>query len=312
MAVSREIKVGSFVLAGLVGAGTIVFLIGDNRALFDSKVHYRAQFDDVQGVKPGSTVRMGGVDIGTVSRVEYSADKSKSDIEVDLSIVKREADRIREGSLASIAAKGLLGDKMVTVTPGSPDQPPIPPGGLIHSAPNEDFTQALGKIQELAGSAKNVMQNLELATGTLADAQLRDDVRRGVAALSSVLVSLDSGPGYAAKLLHDPKEAERVSALLSNLDQASARLDRVLAGVDDVVGQIKRGPGFAHEVLYGAEGSHALAQVGSAAEEVGKTLAGVREGNSLAHGLLYGTNGQGDSALGDQVAGDLSSMSSDL
>ena len=73
MAVSREVKVGLFVFLGLFGAAAIVFLIGDNRSLFDAKVSYRAQFADVQGVKPGSTVRMGGVDIGTVSSVRMSA-----------------------------------------------------------------------------------------------------------------------------------------------------------------------------------------------------------------------------------------------
>ena len=48
-------KVGGFVLAGLIGAGGIIFLIGDNRSLFDSKVQFHTQFDDMQGVKPGST-----------------------------------------------------------------------------------------------------------------------------------------------------------------------------------------------------------------------------------------------------------------
>jgi phospholipid/cholesterol/gamma-HCH transport system substrate-binding protein len=148
MAVSREMKVGAFVLSGLVGAGAIIFLIGDNRSLFDSKVVYHTQFDDVQGVKPGSTVRMGGVDIGAVSKVQYSEDPSHTLIDVELSVVRREAQRIREGSRASIAAKGLLGDKMVSIVAGPPDRPPIPEGGAIQTEPAQDFTQALGKIDE--------------------------------------------------------------------------------------------------------------------------------------------------------------------
>jgi len=52
--------------------------------------------------------------------------------------------------------------------------------------------------------------------------------------------------------------------------------------------------------------------MGTAADELGKVLAGVREGNGLAHGLLFGPGEGGDSALGDQVAGDLSAMSTDL
>ena len=52
--------------------------------------------------------------------------------------------------------------------------------------------------------------------------------------------------------------------------------------------------------------------MGTAADELGKVLAGVREGNGLAHGLLFGPGEGGDSALGDQVGRDLSAMSTDL
>jgi phospholipid/cholesterol/gamma-HCH transport system substrate-binding protein len=209
MALSREFKVGAFVLSGLIGAGSIIFMIGDNHSLFDSKVPFRAQFADVQGVKPGSTVRMGGVDIGTVSRVQYAADTQKPLIDVELSIVKREAQRIREGSEASIAAKGLLGDKMVAITPGPPDRPPIPAGGLIESSSAEDFTQALGKVQGLVTTANHVLENLKTATDAFADDQFRGDLQQGVAALSHILVAIDSGPGYLSRLLHDEGEALR-------------------------------------------------------------------------------------------------------
>ncbi len=311
MAVSREVKVGVFVFLGFVGAAAIIFLIGDNRSLFDPKVPFRAQFEDVQGVKPGSTVRMGGVDIGTVSRVEYPEDRKQTLIDVELSIVKREADRIRTSSRASIAPKGLLGDKMVNVTAGHPDEPPIAEGGTLPTAPAEDFTQILGRLDAMTGTAKNVLQNLEATTATFADEELRKDLSQGVRALSHILVSVDSGPGYAAKLLHDPAEAERLSNVIGNLEQTTARLDRVLAGVDEVISRVNTGPGLAHELIYGESGSQALARFGNAADELDQVLEGVREGNGLVHGLLFGDAG-GDSALGDKVSGDLSAMSTDL
>jgi phospholipid/cholesterol/gamma-HCH transport system substrate-binding protein len=78
-----------------------------------------------------------------------------------------------------------------------------------------------------------------------------------------------------------------------------------------VVDRINSGPGLAHEVIYGD--SKAVAQFGTAADEVGKMLAGIREGNGLAHGLLYGDDGRGgDSALGEKLAGDVAGMSGDL
>jgi phospholipid/cholesterol/gamma-HCH transport system substrate-binding protein len=313
MAVSREVKVGLFAFLGLVGAASIIFLIGDNRSLFDRKVPYLVQFEDVQGVKPGSTVRMGGLDIGTVSSVRYPEDPTQRLIEVRLSIVRREAQRIREGSLASIAPKGLLGDKLVTISPGLPEGAPIPAGGLLQSTPAEDFTQILSRLDSLTGTAKSVLVNLETATHALADEQFQDDLRQGVGALAQILVAVNSGSGYAARLLHDQKEADRLSNVLGNVEKTTQQLNQLLASVDHVVDRVNSGPGLAHELVYGQSGSQALAQLGGAADEVGKVLAGVRGGNGLAHGLLFGDTGAGgDSALGDKVAGDLSAMSSDL
>jgi len=311
MALSREVKVGLFVFFGFTGAAAIVFMIGDNRSMFDPKVPFHTRFEDVQGVKPGSTVRMGGVDIGTVSKVQYPDDPSETLIDVRLSIVQRESSRIRAGSRASIAAKGLLGDKMVTITPGRPDEAALPPDGLVPSAPAEDFTQILSRVDAVALSARGVLENLETATGTLAEDQFRADLRQSVHSLSGILTALDQNQGYLGRLLHDEAEADRLSKVVANLERTSARLDGVLAGVDQVIDRITTGPGLAHEVIY--EDSRALAQLGGAAEEIGKTLAGVRAGNGLAHGLLYGDTGNGgDSALGDKVAGDVAGMSGDL
>ena len=311
MAVSREIKVGVFVFLGFIGAAAIIFLIGDNRSLFDPKVPFRVEFTDVQGVKPGSTVRMGGLDIGSVSKVEYPEDPGQTQISVSLSIVKREAPRIRQSSRAGIAAKGLLGDKMVTITPGRADEAALPPDALIPSAPAEDFTQILSQVGTIAQSARGVLDNLQTATGAIAEQEFRDDLQQGVHALSEILVALNDKQGYLGRLLHDEREADRISSVIANLDRTSARLDGVLASVDQVIDRINTGPGLAHEVLY--SDSKALAQFGAAAEEVSRTLAGVREGNGLAHGLLYGDTGQGgDSALGDKVADDVAGMSQDL
>src|ERR1700722_12471537 len=98
----RELKVGSFVLLGIVLASIAIFLIGDNEHFWQSKSAYYASFKEVAGLKPGSPVQLGGVDIGTVKRVQHSGDVSDSRIHVTLSIVKAEAVRLRKGTKAEI------------------------------------------------------------------------------------------------------------------------------------------------------------------------------------------------------------------
>src|SRR3954469_11416731 len=101
MAISREFKVGAFTLAGLLVLGLVVFMIGEERKLFETKLNYRAQFEEVQGLRRGSPVRMGGVDIGAVTEVAYGNAVDDKKIHVKMDIVKDESRRIRQDSVAT-------------------------------------------------------------------------------------------------------------------------------------------------------------------------------------------------------------------
>jgi phospholipid/cholesterol/gamma-HCH transport system substrate-binding protein len=306
MAHFRELKVGAFVLAGLALFALVVFLIGEERQLFERKQSYRTTFQNVEGLRPGSSVRMGGINVGTVSRVSYSENAGDPTIYVTLLVVQEQATRIRADSTATIENKGLLGDKMVVVTVGSQTVPQVPPGGLISSRQGEDVGEALRRLTRVTDKVENVVLNVERTTGALADDELHRDIKNAAASLSGILKSVDEGDGYAARLLNDPKEAERLSRAVASLEQASAHFGRTAQGLAAIVERVQRGPGFAHELIYGEGPSHALGQVGEAADEVRLTLRGVRESDSIAHGLLYGGAGS------DGLVQNLNSVSADL
>ena len=77
---ARNIRVGLFVLGGMLFSALVIFLIGDERRLFERSVPFTAEFGDVQGLKASAPIRMGGVDIGHVSAVAYSNDPGDSTI----------------------------------------------------------------------------------------------------------------------------------------------------------------------------------------------------------------------------------------
>lgn len=307
MAASREAKVGAFVLAGLIIAGIVIFLIGDERRLFERQVTYSAVFDNVQGLKPGAPIRMGGIDIGTVGRVGYGKDPTDFRLYVELRIVRSEAVRIREDAVASIANKGLLGDKMVEINGGSRERPALPPGSTIATAQDAGLENLMSEVGAMAQKASQILTNLEVTTKGLADAQLQEDLRGSIAAARTILKHVAEGEGYVHRLLADPKEADRLSSLLANLDRAGGELAKTIAEAREMLEQVQRGPGLAHEVLYGESGKKTLSQFGSAAEEVALTLKGIREGDGLARAALYGGEGPGT-----ELVENLNAMSADL
>jgi len=289
MVSSREVKVGLFVMLGLVFVGLVVFLIGDERQVFSSKVTYRAIFDDVEGLKTGSSVRMGGIDVGTVSSVGYADDSTDSRLHVKFSVVKAQSLRIRADSRVKIESKGFLGDKMVAISSGNPKLPAVPAGGLIEAETDtKDLQSALARVGSITAKAEKIMENLDATTSSFADPKLQNNLKSSIESLTHILNSVDQGPGYVSKLLNDGKEAERLSSTVDRLSEAANQLERTLQGVAGITERVERGPGLVHELIYGEGSAKSVAQIGSAADELAIALKGIREGNGMARALMYG------------------------
>jgi phospholipid/cholesterol/gamma-HCH transport system substrate-binding protein len=307
MPTSKETRVGAFVLAGLIVAGIVVFLIGSEKRLFESKLMFHTSFTDVQGLKSGAPVRLGGVDIGNVARVSHSDNPGDNRLYVDLSVAKGEAVRIKGDTIAKVANKGLLGDKMIELSGGSPGAAIVPEGGSIKGEDPADFSNLFTEVGAMAKHAEQILKNLEVTSKALADDQMQEDLRSSVHSVHVILKQVSEGNGYAHRLLADPAEAERLSHMISNFDKAANEAQATMAEAQKVATRVNQGPGFVHEILYGDKGSDAMANFGGAAAELAATLRGIREGNGLAHSIVYG----GDEPS-KQVAANLGAITADL
>jgi phospholipid/cholesterol/gamma-HCH transport system substrate-binding protein len=295
---SRNLKVGMFVLAGLVFSSVVIFLIGDERRLFSSSVSYRAEFTDVQGLKGGAPIRMGGLDIGHVGKVGYGKNPEDTAIYVSLEVVKSEASRIKTDSKIKITTKGLLGDKMVEITKGN-DATPLPPGSKIQIDTTPDLVE---RMTGLGDKALGTLDDMKKVTESLADDKLHKDLHESVASVNHVLKQVAEGDGYPHRLLTDKAEADRISRTLDNLDRTTQELSLALGEVRQIAARIKSGPGFAHEVIYGDGPKKQIEQFGDAAQEVASTLKGIRDSDSLVHDMMYGGKGSGAEALANVTA----------
>jgi len=309
---SREIKVGAFVLLSLLVLGGVIFLLGDERRLFQRHLEMRTSFKDVAGLSRGSPVRMGGVDIGRVVGVAYGTNPEDHTIFVELLVVAEEAKRIRHDSVATVEGKGLLGDKMVVITPGSMTSAPMLEGEVVQSEESQDMEAIIGKLKDTAADAGKVMANLERTTSALSEETFTNDVKATVHHLTEVLASIDDGKGYVGRLIHSPEEADNLSSTIASFRKSAQELELLLTSTRAVVDRVKTGPGFVHEVVYGQSGSQALAQVGGAAEELAMALRGIRQGDSLAHNLLYEEESAKMVENLNRASADLSAITADL
>ncbi|MBX3190286.1 MAG: MCE family protein [Labilithrix sp.] len=301
----RSLKVGVFVLVSFFLAAIAVFLIGDNRRAWDRKVTFNAKFNDVVGLKSGSAVRMGGIDVGTVTSVAHSGDPADPKIYVKIAVARDEAERVRPDTVARVVNKGLLGDKMIDLSGGDPQKPAARDGTFILSEEDpSDMGKAIEKMTDVAKKADLTMDAIKRTSEQLADPQLSEDIKGSVKSLRAILDGVATNKqGLAHKIIFDPEEAKRVDHILANLDATTASLAVLSADAREITGRAKTGPGLVHTLVYDDQ----LAQgTTGTMVELNNSLKALRTGNGLGHAIVYGDDST------QHVMGNVSAMSDDL
>src|SRR6516162_533951 len=129
-----ELRVGSVTLLSLlVLSGTVLYVGGGGGTPLQRRYELKALMSDVNGLKEGAPVRLGGVEVGTVTRVALGGARARGVVEVSMRVEDRVKDRVTTESTATLGSLGLLGEKAVDIT-SSPRGIPIEDGGFVAAA----------------------------------------------------------------------------------------------------------------------------------------------------------------------------------
>ncbi len=297
------LKVGLFVLGGLLLAGLVVLLIGRENRLFESQVQYRVLFTNVDGLTEQSPVWIGGRAVGKVSAIVFSENLADTRIEAHLEMSEAFANRVRTDSVARLTSLGVLGEKAVDITLGTAKGEPLPPGSLIPTAPSSDLSSLMKTAGQLMEDSMAITAQVRKAVEAYTDPRLVEDVAGTLDSLHSILEEVETGGGVLHALIYDKKAGAQVAGLLANASGAAKRLDGAAGEVEAMLAQVRTGKGTAHALLYERQGVQAMERLGRAADEVSKVLADARtnEGSAL-HQLTYGDSGNILKDLGSAAA----------
>src|SRR5262245_15388187 len=294
-AFSLQLRIGVFILAGLGVFLAIIYLLGAQARYFERKYDLMAQFNEVGGLIEGATVRLAGVQIGRVTGVHLPSEPGGK-VTVTLTIARRFADRIRRDSEARIVTQGLLGDKLVEITIGSPGAPPLPPGAQL--ATREPFEMArvfeegadiMAKVNRLAGALTGTVERLDRSGAV-------DNVSRLMVTLNAAVERLDkSGAiddfGVAMKSARRlAEQAERgngwVHALLYEEPKALRQLDAILASTQSMLAKANSGDS-AVSVLLSPDSGRAMRSMLTAMDALGRAADQPGGGDGLLTALLF-------------------------
>ncbi len=302
-----ELRVGIFVVVALVIGGTLALVIGEQRNVFRSKVDFQAYFEEVDGLSPGSPVRIAGVQVGTVREVRLQEDGR---IHVSFSIIEDAVNLVREDSIASVGNKGLLGDKLLDITVGSGAQ--LQEGATLQTETpvglGEYLDRAGGIIQEVEATARN----LRVATEPLAEDQFAADLRETTANLAVITRMAADEDGALAALLSDDENAARVDTTLANVATASRELAETARGARRIMREVEQGDGSAHELIYGDQGTRLVSNLADATGEIATALLAIREGDGMVHEVIYEDSGGELMANLAQMSEDVAAVTADI
>jgi phospholipid/cholesterol/gamma-HCH transport system substrate-binding protein len=206
-----ELKVGALVLAALLGAFTLLVLMGEVSLGGGKKI--TVDFSHTGNVVKNAPVKLGGVVVGKVEEVELLASRrdARGDpmpVKMTLGISNDAAESLRTDAMVTVSSVGPLGESYLEVSSGSAKDPHDPKVAIrgIDSPRIDLVSNRLAKFLEAASS---VLEN---------DPEAISKLVRGVGGLTTTVDGVLT------------ENREDFKTLASELSVAAADL-RVLAGL---------------------------------------------------------------------------------
>jgi phospholipid/cholesterol/gamma-HCH transport system substrate-binding protein len=205
---SRNARLGAFILGTLAILATGIFIIGGKKYLFTSTYELRTTFANVAGLQAGADVMIGGLHSGTIRSISLPS-KPGDPMTVIMQMDRSTHGIIRQDSQASIQTEGLLGNQYLAVSFGSADKPEVKDGDTISSIPPLEMSELLDKANGLLGQGQAAMANINQVSEHL----------------KSVSAKIDSGAGTVGALVNDRE-------LYNNLDQTASGAKTAVTSAD--------------------------------------------------------------------------------
>jgi phospholipid/cholesterol/gamma-HCH transport system substrate-binding protein len=214
-----QLKSGAVITVGVLIFAGLLFYVGDWRRLTQRTQEFEAHLTDVQFIKAGTAVTIGGVRVGRVSDIAAPPHSRKR----GLVLLRMEVDRtltLHDDASLTLKRDGLLGERYLELTLGNEQRPALPAGGEIVFTAVDPTLAELGKqVQEFKPQIQTILDELQKNIKNISDlfegGELRDIIHE--ARLTIEKIRADVG-----------EVKEQSVASLSRFEETVADIQRVV------------------------------------------------------------------------------------
>lgn len=275
---AMRLRVAGVIAAGLAGIAILSFLLaGGGSELFTRKTTLTTYMPDATGLTTDSVVRLNGIQIGKVGKVEISEslDPQRA-VRVSMRVLARYLKSVPNDSLTDISEDTLVGDQFVDIQEGK-SRIAIGEDGVLQSEP---LKKAIDRADLMATVQRNLTQVDELLA----------DISSGETKTGKFVLGSAEYDGIVSRIGDFDRTMRAVITPRSALGQAFYSLagydyirDRVLR-VDQTLASIQAGEGAAGRLFASDEQYNALvAQL----RDLRSTLADANAGRGRFAGLTH-------------------------
>lgn len=214
---SRYIKLGIFVVLGLLLFILATFYVGSQENLFTSTFTLKSVFKSVSGLREGNSVRFSGIDVGTVQEIEIIGTEQ---VLVELVIRNDVRKFIKKDSEVSIATEGLVGNKIVVISAGTE---------TVLSVENDDMLKSTEPVD-----IGEILENLNKST---------KDAQKISEQISEIVSKVNEGQGTLGQLINNDTLYRNIDSLMMSYTHSTQRIDLVLQKISGTVDIVSSGIG---------------------------------------------------------------------
>jgi phospholipid/cholesterol/gamma-HCH transport system substrate-binding protein len=242
-----QLRVGVLAISAFIILFVLVFLLtGRKGGIFRRDVPLRTYMDDASGLSDGTTVRLNGISIGYLDRLQLTGSRDpKRAVEFDMLVQPEYLQQIPVDSVVGIGAANLLGDKFLNITQGRAAEN-VKPGFELKPLESQDIPELLKQMATLLSTFQtsvnrvdNLLAGVEAGKGNLGKLLKDEGLYNTINAITvegqKLLTDIRTGNGTLSKLIYDDKlyqEAraplQRVDAILADIQSGQGTAGKVL------------------------------------------------------------------------------------
>lgn len=203
----QKLKTGVFVIICIGLLAVLLFLIAKRKKIFGNNFTVYANFKNIAGTTEGNFVRYAGINIGTVDAIKVVND---STVQLMMTLDREMQPFIKSDAIASIGNDGLMGDKLLHISPGNTTSPHVKDGDTIQASNPMDVDRIMNNLSSVSDNAAVLTEGL-----------------------AEIVEKINNGEGSIGRLLTDESMADRLEGTIEKANKTVTTIDKTAKSVDE-------------------------------------------------------------------------------